>query len=102
MANGGKRPGAGRKGGGENEKHRKLKQGLERYVAQAIKNVVARMRSENERISLDASIYIIDQVHGKPRQKAEPTGANGQSIIESIRITVVNQSGTQPQSDAHL
>lgn len=88
MPRGGARRNAGRPKDSENKKHRALRTGLEPYVAKAIKTILALMESGNERIALEASTYIVDQVHGRPRQAVE-VGGSEVPIQHKVEITIV-------------
>jgi hypothetical protein len=90
MANGGKRPGAGRKPGQMLPGHVALRDMCREHVAEAVARTLTIMRDEAHPKSYDAAQSILDRAWGKPTQATEISGPNGGAIpISSVALDVI-------------
>jgi hypothetical protein len=85
-----KRGKRGRPQGSQNVAKLILKDKLEAHVDEALATVAACMQSENERIRLDAACYVLDQVHGKARQRLDVGGDT--PIQHKVTIEIVRSA----------
>lgn len=87
MAKGGKRPGAGRPLGVKHKVNAETRGELEKYLPQAIAVILRCMKSENERVALEAATYLYDQARGKAKQAIAHEGLD--TVIHEVKIEIV-------------
>jgi molybdenum-dependent DNA-binding transcriptional regulator ModE len=56
------------------------------YLAEAQRTLVARMRSEDEDVSLKATIHLLDRIEGKPTQKVEAKVEHQEQVADSAQM----------------
>lgn len=85
-ANGGKRPGSGRKKGVPNKATRTLKEAAQEYTQVALQTLVEVAEDINapHAARVSASNALLDRGHGKPIQAIEGTGEGGVVKIKMV------------------
>ena len=79
---GGVRPNAGRKSGVSNIAKQTLRELIgEGRVKKAIATIDRCLKSRDDRVALAASEYVINQVHGMPRQSSDVKFSGGMKIL---------------------
>lgn len=51
------------------------------------------LKSEDDKIVIDATKYLTDRIYGKARQSVEVTGEDGEAIQHAVTVTFVRTNG---------
>jgi len=76
--------------GGRPKENNEVKELARKHSKEAINRLVFWMKGEDARVSVSASIALLDRGHGKPMQSTEITGKDGKDI--AIIVTASDET----------
>lgn len=72
------------------------------HTREALNTIVQLMKSDDQRVALQASVHILDRGFGKPVQTTELTGKNGDSLFADLTDAQIKEEVRKRLTDPRV